>query len=165
MEKDFVVSGSLSAGLLVLMMVSIPHSVAQRASPPTEAVTLDYQFFKTRVEPIFKKKRPGHARCFLCHLDETGAQAKNSAFRLEKIPPGSTFWTEEQSRRNFDVVSALVTPSEPQASRLLIHPLAAAAGGDLYHPGGRQFASQDDPDWQTIAEWVRGQKADSSSDK
>ena len=28
---------------------------------------LDYQYFKQRVQPIFLKKRPGHARCVTCH--------------------------------------------------------------------------------------------------
>jgi hypothetical protein len=84
---------------------------------------------------------------------------------LEKLSPGNTFWTEEQSRRNFEVVSLLVTPGEPLSSRLLMHPLSPDAGGDFYHGGSKQFASQDDPDWVTLAEWVRGQKAGSSSDK
>jgi hypothetical protein len=39
---------------------------------------------------------------------------------------------------------------------LLIHPLAPDAGGDKFHGGGRQFASQEDPDWKIVAEWVRG---------
>jgi hypothetical protein len=33
----------------------------QSASSPA-APTLDYSFFKERVQPIFLKKRPGHAR-------------------------------------------------------------------------------------------------------
>ena len=36
-----------------------------------------------------------------------------------------------------------------------MHPLAPDAGGDLFHSGGHQFASQDDPDWQAMAAWVR----------
>jgi hypothetical protein len=38
-----------------------------------------------------------------------------------------------------------------------MHPLEPAAGGDEFHNGGRQFASQDDPQFQRIAAWVRGQ--------
>ena len=64
--------------------------------------TLDYEFFKTRVEPIFLKKREGHTRCYVCH------EESNNAFRLEKLPPAAAFWTEEQSHKNFDTVSALV---------------------------------------------------------
>jgi hypothetical protein len=32
--------------------------------------------------------------------------------------------------------------------------LAPEAGGDLFHSGGRQFASKDDPDWKTLAQFA-----------
>jgi len=116
------------------------------------AQSLDFEIYKTKVEPIFMKKRPGHARCVACH------EAGNSAFRLQALEKGSTAWTEEQSRKNFESVSRLVKPGDPTGSRLLIHPLAPDAGGDRFHGGGRQFPSQMDPDWQTIAGWVKGGK-------
>ena len=115
------------------------------------AQSLDYAFFKSSVEPIFLKKKPDHVRCYVCH-----AERSNNAFRLEKLPEGAKFWTEEQSRRNFEVVSRLVAPGDPGKSLLLLQPLAPEAGGNAYHTGGRQFASRDDPDWKTLARWVRG---------
>ena len=36
-------------------------------------------------------------------------------------------------------------------------PLAIDAGGDPFHPGGKRWASKDDPEWQMLAAWVRGQ--------
>jgi hypothetical protein len=42
---------------------------AQTKAAPTP--TLSYEFFKTQVQPIFLKKRPGHARCIACHGQET----------------------------------------------------------------------------------------------
>ncbi|MBV9745233.1 MAG: hypothetical protein JO099_15840 [Acidobacteriia bacterium] len=116
------------------------------------AGSLDFEVYRTKVEPIFLKRRPGHARCVVCH------EANNSAFRLQQLPEGATSWTEEQSKKNFESVSHLVTPGNPTASRLLIHPLAPDAGGDKFHGGGRQFASQEDPDWVAIANWVRQAK-------
>jgi hypothetical protein len=113
-------------------------------------VALDYDAFKTRVEPIFLKKRPGHARCYVCHADS------NNAFRLQKLSPGMTFWSEEQSQRNFQTVRALIVPGEPEHSKLLLQPLAPEAGGLPFHSGGRQFSSKDDPDWKILAQWVRG---------
>jgi YVTN family beta-propeller protein len=47
---------------------------------------------------------------------------------------------------------------------LLIHPLAPEAGGDPFHSGGYQFQSQNDPDWLTIAEWVRVARTETSPD-
>lgn len=116
------------------------------ASSSAETPALDYEFFKTRVEPIFLKKRPTHARCYACH------EEANHALKLAKLSPGSTSWTEEESRRNFEKVSQLVTPGDPLGSTLLHHPLAPEAGGDAFHSGGRQFESQSDPDWQTLAD-------------
>lgn len=111
------------------------------------AQSLDYETYKKTVEPIFVKKRAGHARCVACH------SASNNAFRLQPLPEGGT-WSDEQSRLNYESVKKLVNPANPQASKLLIHPLAHEAGGDEFHSGGRQFLSKDDPDWKAIAAWI-----------
>lgn len=116
------------------------------------ASTLDFETYKTRVEPIFLEKRAGHARCVVCH------SANNSAFRLQPLAAGSTKWTDEQSRMNFENVTHLVKPGDPADSKLLIHPLSPDAGGDEFHGGGRQFASKDDPAWKAIAAWVSSAK-------
>src|SRR5436305_5119806 len=113
------------------------------------AQSLDYQTYKDTVEPIFLKKRPTHARCVVFHA------SANHPFRLEPLNKGATTWTETQSRKNFKTVSNLVKPGEPLSSLLLIQPLAHSAGGAEFHSGGRQFASQDDPDWRAIAAWVK----------
>jgi hypothetical protein len=114
------------------------------------AQSLSFDTYRTRVEPIFAKKRAGHARCVSCH------SANHSVFNLQPLAEGQTEWTMKQSQQNFESVSKLVKAGDPKASRLLLHPLAPEAGGDEFHSGGRQFTSQDDPDWKTIADWVRG---------
>src|SRR6202521_5981298 len=123
---------------------------AQATPRPAATDALDFQLFKTGIEPIFLKERPGHARCYGCHI------LSNRVFHLETLSPGSSDWTDEQSQRNFQSVLQQIVPGEPALSRLLIHPLAPEAGGDPFHSGGRQFASQNDPDWLTMAGWVRG---------
>lgn len=131
------------------LFVPAPFAAAQ--------ATLDYEFFKSRVAPIFLKTRSkDHARCYVCHTGPGGVPY------LEKLPPGSTFWTEEQLRRIFANVSKFVVPGNPNASRIVMYPLAPEAGGMSdrgLHSGGRQFESQNDPDWKTFAEWARGAKA------
>jgi hypothetical protein len=115
------------------------------------AGTLDYDFFKAKVQPIFLEKRPGHAPCAMCH-----AGAENM-LHLEKLPDGQSTWTEEQTRKNFDTVSKIVQAADnPLSSKILLHPLAPEAGGDAFHSGGRQFASKSDPDWKLIAQWAQG---------
>jgi hypothetical protein len=119
---------------------------------PAAAHTLDYEVFKTKVEPIFLQKRPGHARCVVCHA------AANHAFSLQPLDKGATTWTEEQSRKNFEMVLRIVRPGNPDASLLLRQPLAHEAGGQEFHSGGRQFATKDDPAWKTISDWVSDAK-------
>ena len=121
-------------------------------APLALAQTVDFQTYRAKVEPIFMKKRPTHARCVVCHTN-TGR-----VFRLEPLAEGATGWTEAQSRQNFERVSKLVKPGDIKGSLLLRQPLAQEAGGEIFHSGGRQFTSQDDPDWKTIAEWVRSAK-------
>src|SRR5580704_7683540 len=86
------------------------------------AQTLDFAVYRERVEPIFLKKRPNHARCVACH------EASASGFKLQPLDPGATTWTEAESRQNLEVVSRLVRPGDPEKSRLLIHPLNPDAG-------------------------------------
>src|SRR5467141_3020552 len=122
----------------------------QAAASSTQTPALSFEFFKTKVQPIFLKNRAEHARCYGCHI------LPNRIFRLEPLSPGSTDWSDEQSQRNFQSVLEVVVPGDPASSKLLLHPLSPEAGGDPFHSGGRQFASQNDPDWLVLAEWVRG---------
>jgi hypothetical protein len=118
---------------------------------PAAAPTLDFAFFKDQVEPIFLKKRAGHARCVVCHDHRVPP--------LEPLAPGAKSWTEEQSRRNFAVWKQFVVPGNPMKSRMLLHPLAKEAGGNPFHAGGKHWKSQSDPEWQVLAAWVRGKTA------
>ena len=131
-----------AAFALVLSLVMPPWVIAQEPS-------LDYEFFKTRVQPIFLARRAGHARCVACHTSGT-------PLRLQPLSPGSANWNEEDTRKNFEAVRRMVVPGSAK-SRLLIHPLAEEAGGDFFHNGGKHWASQNDPEWQTLKAWVLGQ--------
>ena len=151
------------ASFLVASAVALyaPRPLTAQA-PSASRPSLDYEFFKTQVEPIFAKKRwPDHARCYVCH---EVSRHGGGPLSLERLSSGANAWTEEQSRTNFQVVSKLVTPGNPLQSLLLLMPLAPEVGGLAdTHQGGRQFRSQDDPDWKIMAAWVRGQKAGGSS--
>ena len=139
-RAGFVVMAALLAAAAAPLMTL-------RAAP-----ALDYEFFKARVQPVFLQKRDGHTRCYVCHAES------NNAFRLERLSAGASTWSEEQSRRNFQMASILVNPGDPATSRLLQQPLAPEGGGNVFHSGGRQFASKDDPNWKILADWVNGQK-------
>ena len=133
--------GTLIAGIALAVVLGSQAAVA---------ATLDYDAYRTRIEPIFLKKRDGHTRCYVCHAES------NNNFRLQKLASGNTSWTEDQSRKNFEMVLKLVNPGRADTSRLLLHPLAPEGGGGVFHSGGRQFASPDDPDWKILADWING---------
>ena len=110
---------------------------------------LDFEFYRARVEPILLSSRRGHARCVVCH-----SRGGGNSF-LEPLVPGSTTYDAEQSFRNFDRIQRLVVPGAPLESILLMNPLAEDAGGSHWHAGGKHWESQSDPEWRTLAEWVR----------
>jgi hypothetical protein len=118
--------------------------------------SLDFNYYRKNVEPIFLKPRQpnegtGNA-CASCHTKVA------SRLRLEPLIEGVSTWAVEQSRANFQVVATLVTPGDPATSRLLLHPLATAAGGDPTHTGGKFWTSRDNTEWMTIAGWIKGEK-------
>jgi len=117
--------------------------------PALTRASLDFEFFKARVQPILQAKREGHARCISCHTS-------GSPMRLQPIAQGAATWTEEDARKNFDIIRLRVNPGNPTKSKLLTHPLAGAAGGDENHDGGKHWQSQTDPEWQTLAAWLNG---------
>jgi hypothetical protein len=111
--------------------------------------SLDFATFKSTVEPLLLEKRPGHARCVTCHSTGT-------AFRLQPLARGETMWSDEQSQKNFEMIKRFVLPGVPAKSRLLVMPLAHEAGGTEFHPGGKHWESQADPEWKKLADWVNG---------
>lgn len=138
----------LLLGLSGLCIAALPAQSSAEAQP--DAPELDFLYFKERVQPIFLRKRIGHARCIACHTHRSPP--------LQELSEGATTWDNEQSRKNFEVWKLFVTPGKPLESRVLLHPLAKEAGGDPFHGGGKHWASQADPEWQTLAAWVRGRR-------
>lgn len=124
---------------------------AAAAAGQTPAPALDFDTFRTRVQPIFTARRDGLQTCLTCHGGKVGTR-----LRLEPLPDGAGGWSVEASRKNFDSARSLVKPGAPMESRLLTHPLDRAAGGDSFHGGGKHWATQSDREWQTLASWVRG---------
>jgi hypothetical protein len=120
------------------------------SSSSAASASLNYEFFKTKVEPIFLAKRAGHTRCVACHT------INNAPLHLVPLSPGSMTWNEEQSRQNFELVQRVAAPGLLE-SPLLKHPLALEAGGDPHHGGGQQFSSQQDPEWLTLKAFVLGE--------
>jgi hypothetical protein len=120
---------------------------AMAEAPPT----VDFDFFQNCVQRIFVTTTPGALPCAECHTSGAAGFART-------IGDGRDFWNEVESRRNFSVAMRLIEPGEPTRSRLLMHPLAFEGGGDYTHNGPRRWRSMDDPEWQMLAGWVRGER-------
>ena len=135
---------------LWLSLVTWPAASQQLAPVSATSAPLDYEFFKSRVQPIFVAKRSGHARCISCH-------ASGTPLRLQPLAAGSAAWNDEDTHKNFEAVRRVVVPGSTTKSRLLVHPLAQDAGGDFYHSGGKHWTSQNDPEWQVLKAFVTGQ--------
>ena len=149
------ISGHIHLLLSALLVASTlwvawsrPVLASQTASPAAAAPGLDYATFKAQVLPILTTARKGNARCVACH-----SRGGGNSF-LEPLTPGATSYSDEQARRNFERVLRLVVPGAPRKSPLLVNPLSEEAGGSHWHGGGKHWASQSDPEWQTLAAWV-----------
>lgn len=144
---------------MLLVMTACSGEDKATVAAVAAATGLDFEYYVSNVEPIFARRRggfalesPGGPSCVMCHTWQTNAPLKLES--LEEGPDGETFWTDNQSRRNFVEVARLVTPGNPDNSRLLRAPLALGAGGRGFHTGGSFWLSKDDPEWQLLAEWV-----------
>jgi hypothetical protein len=140
--------------LVAALLTQYPATAALRAqgAGSPAASPLDFEYFRTKVQPIFLAKREGNTRCVACH-------SKGTPMRLQELPSGATTWNEQQSRANFQVVAQRVVPYTLNQSRLLLHPLASEGGGTFYHSGGKHWNSFLNPEWQILANWVCGKKA------
>jgi hypothetical protein len=141
--KCFLIAIALGGLAMLLAQDGKPQSAA------SSATNLDFQEYRAKIEPIFLKVRANGAQCYACH------SVNATRLHLERLTPGNSTWTEAQSRKNFESVATVVTPGEPEKSRLLLHPLAVSAGGDPQHGGGKFWTSESDPEWQMIAAWIR----------
>lgn len=138
-------------GLLLLAGVVSAQGPAPAAAPVT---SLDFEYFRTRVQPILLHKRENLARCYVCH-------SQGTPLVIQEMSPGATTWNDEQSRKNFEVIRRVVVMGNPMRSRLLTMPLAEEAGGVSFHPGGKHWTSTNDPEFRVLAAWINGAKAGS----
>lgn len=134
--------------LVFILLLFLPHSLSAQRS-------LSFEAFRETVEPIFVQPRGGHgpsiSPCASCHIN-SGTPLRLQP--LQETESGQVYWSENQSKKNFEVVSKLVVPGQPERSRLLRKPLVVTAGGTAFHVGGKFWQDQNNPEWQIIADWI-----------
>src|SRR5213594_4412057 len=105
-------------------------------APSASRPSLDYEVFKTQVEPIFLKKRwPDHARCYVCH------EVSRHGRRTPK--PGEAVARDELLDRGAvsrQLSSCLKTGDSRQSANQPVATNAAGAGGGRHrrYPPGRE---------------------------
>src|ERR1700687_6503555 len=85
------------AGLIVASAVALfaPAPLAAQGSSASKP-SLDYEFFKTQVQPIFLKKRfPDHALCYVCH---ESSHHNGRDFFLERLDGGGGVLVAHETR-------------------------------------------------------------------
>jgi hypothetical protein len=102
----------MSARLVIVFAAAAALGIAAVAigasqAAPAPVAGLDYEMFKTKVAPIFMKKRAGHSPCVVCH---TGA---NNFLRLEELAPGQAAWNDEQLGKMYTSISRIGDAREP----------------------------------------------------
>jgi hypothetical protein len=118
---------------------------------PAPAPQVDFEFFRSCVQKVFTAPRDGHIKCSNCH--GTGL----AGFAL--VPGGGRgAWSEGEARAAFHVIARLIVAGNPEKSRFLLKPLHPDGGGSYAHNGPRRWQSRDDPEWQMLAAWVRGER-------
>jgi hypothetical protein len=117
---------------------------------PEDVAPPDFEYFRACVQPVFQNPREGHIKCSNCH--------NGGIIGFAPPPANGNAWTEEEARRAFQVIMRLIIPGNPIESRFLLKPLHPDGGGSYAHNGPRRWPNREDPEWQMLAAWVRGEK-------
>jgi hypothetical protein len=118
---------------------------------PKPAPAVDFEFFRACVQNVFNTPREGHIKCSNCH--------NAGLMGFAPVPgQGRGEWNEEEARQAFRVISRLIVAGNPVQSRFLLKPLHPDGGGSYAHNGPRRWQNRDDPEWQMLAAWVRGER-------
>ena len=117
---------------------------------PAPEPTVDFTFFRSCVQRVFATPREGHISCSNCHGGGLAGFAPP--------PQDGKAWSDAEAKRAFQTISRLIIPGNPEQSRFLLKPLHPDGGGSYTHNGVRRWQSRDDPEWQMLAGWVRGER-------
>jgi hypothetical protein len=126
---------------------------ADRYVPEPEP-ELNFEFFRACVQPVFANPREGQLRCANCH--------SSGLIGFAPAAQRGDEWSDEEAQRAYRLLSRVITPGNPEQSRFLLKPLHPDGGGAYSHNGPRRWQSRDDPEWQMLAGWVRGERTGSS---
>ena len=117
---------------------------------PAPEPEIDFDFFRACVQEVFANPRDGQLPCSRCH--------SGGMIGFAPAPARADRWSDEEAQRAFQLISRVITPGNPEQSRFLLKPLHPDGGGAYTHNGPRRWESRSDPEWQMLADWVRGER-------
>ncbi|MEE2790177.1 MAG: hypothetical protein VX453_00925 [Acidobacteriota bacterium] len=117
---------------------------------PAPEPEIDFDFFRACVQEVFANPRDGQLPCSRCH--------SGGMIGFAPAPTRTDRWSDEEAQRAFRLISRVITPGNPEQSRFLLKPLHPDGGGAYTHNGPRRWESRSDPEWQMLADWVRGER-------
>ncbi|WP_419935247.1 integrase [Candidatus Palauibacter sp.] len=87
--------------------------------------------------------------------DEEPLKSRRTPRPLRAVPPASTLLPDAKPAPRPHLGPRPPSGSSPYWKRR--PPRTVGAGGDYFHGGPRRWTSMDNPEWQMLADWVRGQ--------
>jgi cellulose synthase operon protein C len=132
--------------------VPVPKVTAKAAAEAKVQARLDFDYFVTRVQPIFMKKAADGAACYSCH-------STHALLRIAQPGPDGRA-TEAQLRQNFESAQKVIDLRQPEASLILRKPLSPTENpppGFLTHAGGPRWPrGADSEEYRTLLAWIKG---------
>jgi len=122
--------------------------------PGTEdnAGGLNYDSFKATIQPILDQRGCSQTGCHYRDKANPANGGPGGSFRVFNCANDPC--SEDEVRSNYDSASGMSNLSNPAGSKLLLKPLAVAAGG-IQHLGGDIFLNTTDPDYLAILGWIQ----------
>lgn len=130
----------LLASLAPSLVVAACSSPTAPPEPPGggHTLTLSFEQFDQAIEPILVR-----------HGCDAGGDCHGGGIRGSlRLSPTAA----KDARFDFSQVTLQVSAASPEASPILLEPLALDAGGTPH--GVKPFATTSDPDYQTIRQWI-----------
>jgi hypothetical protein len=135
-------------------------------NPPEPLESLDEAYFRCRVQPVLTKR----CSAFACHgtsLRFFRVYARNRLRLGGTEEERNAFLRPEERAQNFAAARAYAVSEAREDSLLLKKPLDQSAGG-FYHGGatlygaGDVFLDTEEPEYRVVADWLAGEKEDTT---
>jgi hypothetical protein len=107
---------------------------------PVFVPTAGYEMWKAEIQPLVAE------RCSECHMGER--------FNTASLIRAGEEFTEEETRRNYQVFIDMISADNPRHSRLLAKILPESEPEAIFHGGDIEPIAKSDPFYEKLYEWI-----------